>query len=100
MSVRYICESGFHTYLAEQHRLNSNNALTRGLLVGGVGSFIFALANSKLKLGANQLLALVPLTVVTAFSVLHGNMTANKDDLEHKEAFDAICSKYDEEDGE
>ncbi len=99
MSVRSVCESGFHTYLAEQHRMSATTALSRGLLVGGAGSALFAFANAKLSLGANQLLALVPITVVTAFSVLHGSMTANKEDLEHKEAFDAICSKYDE-DGE
>jgi|TARA_R110002074_G_C12496694_1_gene662239 ABC-type uncharacterized transport system permease subunit len=99
MSVRSICESGFHTYLAEQHQKSSTTALSMGLLVGGVGSAIFAFANTKLKLGANQLLAIVPLTVITAFSVLHGTMSVNSEDLEHKEAFDSICSKY-AEDGE
>jgi len=99
MSVRSVCESGFHTYLAEQHRMSSTTALSRGLLIGGIGSALFAFANAKLSLGANQLLAVVPITVITAFSVLHGNMTVNSDDLEHKEAFDSICSQYDE-DGE
>ena len=47
MSVRSICESGFHTYLAEQHQKSSTTALSMGLLVGGVGSAIFAFAEYK-----------------------------------------------------
>jgi hypothetical protein len=30
----------------------------------------------------------------------NGVMTANAEDLDHKEAFDAICAKYEEKDGE
>ena len=36
----------------------------------------------------------------TAASVAHQSVGVSSEDLEHKEAFDAICSKYNEKDDE
>ena len=99
MSIRSTCEKGFTVYLAEQHKKSMDKALGKGLLVGGVGAtFVY---------GIDQLMNWETpwyyigaiFALLTAASLGNGIMTTNSQDLEHKEAFDAVCKKY-AEDGE
>ena len=41
MSIRSTCEKGFKVYLAEQHRDSMDNALGKGVLIGGLCSGLF-----------------------------------------------------------
>lgn len=100
MSVRSICEQGFHTYLAEQHRSSMSKSVSKGLIAGGVASGFLAIINHFGKLDIEWYYLLTPLPLLTAASVAHESVGINKEDLEHKEAFEAICSKYNENDDE
>ncbi len=98
MSVRSICEKGFHTYLAEQHRSSMGKSVSKGLVAGGIASGFLAIINHFGKLDIEWYYLLTPLPLLTAASVAHESVGINKEDLEHKEAFEAICSKYNEKD--
>ena len=98
MSVRSICGQGFHTYLAEQHRSSLNKSISKGLVAGGVASGLLFALNRFGNLGVEWFYLLSPLPLLTAASVAHQSVGVSSEDLEHKEAFDAICSKYDEKD--
>ncbi len=98
MSVRSICEQGFHTYLAEQHRSSMGKSVSKGLVAGGIASGFLAIINHFGKLDIEWYYLLTPLPLLTAASVAHESVGINKEDLEHKEAFEAICSKYNEKD--
>ena len=100
MSVRSICEQGFHTYLAEQHRSSLNKSISKGLIAGGVASGLLFVLNRVGNLDIEWYYLLTPLPLLTAASVAHQSVGVSSEDLEHKEAFDAICSKYNEKDDE
>lgn len=100
MSVRSICEQGFHTYLAEQHRSSMSKSVSKGLVAGGIASGLLFAINRFGNLGIEWFYLLTPLPLLTAASVAHESVGINKEDLEHKEAFEAICSKYNEKDDE
>jgi len=100
MSVRSICEQGFHTYLAEQHRSSLNKSISKGLVAGGVASGLLFALNRFGNLGIEWFYLLTPLPLLTAASVAHQSVGVSSEDLEHKEAFDSICSKYEEKDDE
>ena len=100
MSVRSICEQGFHTYLAEQHRSSLNKSISKGLIAGGVASGLLFFLNRVGNLDIEWFYLLTPLPLLTAASVAHQSVGVSSEDLEHKEAFDAICSKYNEKDDE
>ena len=102
MSVRSACSKGFRSYLAEQHKANINLSVSKGMIAGGLASGLLFAINRFAKLDIEWYYQLAPFGLVTAASVGHGAITPNAGDLEHKEAFDAVCSKYEEkdEDGE
>ena len=103
MSVRSVCEKGFHTYLAEQHRSSVDKSLSQGLVAGGVASGLYTIANHYLNFSDEWYYNFAPLVIITAASVAYQSVGVSASDLEHKEAFESICSKYeekDEEDGE
>jgi len=100
MSVRSICEQGFHTYLAEQHRSSLNKSISKGLVAGGVASGLLFALNHFGNLDVEWFYLLSPLPLLTAASVAHQSVGVSSEDLEHKEAFDSICSKYEEKDDE
>lgn len=100
MSVRSACSKGFRSYLAEQHKTNLNISVSKGMIAGGLASGLLFAINRFAKLDIEWYYQLAPFGLVTAASVGHGAITANSGDLEHKEAFDAICSKYEEKEGE
>ena len=100
MSIRSACDRGFTTYLAEQHRSSMSKSVSKGLVAGGIASGLLFAINRFGNLGIEWFYLLSPLPLLTAASVAHESVGINKEDLEHKEAFEAICSKYDENDDE
>ena len=97
MSVRSVCEQGFHTYLAEQHRSSMKSALSKGIFAGAISSGLLALANHYGNLDVAWYYVASPFALITASSVAHQAIGESSQDLEHKEAFDAVCKKYSEE---
>jgi|TARA_R110001592_G_scaffold32839_12_gene114614 hypothetical protein len=100
MSVRSACSKGFRAYLAEQRQITMKASLSKGLVAGGLASGLFAIINRVAKLDADWYEVLAPFGLVAAGIVGHQAITANSADLEQKEAFDAVCSKYEEKEGE
>jgi len=100
MSVRSVCDRGFRVYLAEQHRMSMKKALSHGLVAGGIATGCFALVNHFGKLDADWWITFALLPMITVVSVGVQSVGEHSEDLEHKEAFDSICSKYDEKDEE
>ena len=100
MSVRSICEQGFHTYLAEHHRSSLNKAISKGVVAGGVASGLLFALNRFGNLGIEWYYLFSPFPLLVFGSVAHQSVGVSSEDLEQKEAFDAICSKYDEKDDE
>jgi hypothetical protein len=101
MTIRSACDKGFTVYLAEQHKEGMEKALGKGVVVGGVITGLLWGADQFLKLDVPWWGFLSTFTILTGLSVGQGAIFANSEDLEHKEAFDAVCDKYSkEEDGE
>ena len=101
MSVRSTCEKGFHAYLAEQHKSKMDSSLSLGLGVATVFTGLLYLSNEKLGLNLPMWQVFAVFPVITSASFIPTVFTLNAQDIEHKEAFDAVCEKYDEEeDGE
>ena len=75
-------------------------SVSKGLVAGGIASGFLAIINHFGKLDIEWYYLLTPLPLLTAASVAHESVGINKEDLEHKEAFEAICSKYNEKDDE
>tara|TARA_R110002012_G_scaffold97632_7_gene234460 strand:- start:175 stop:489 length:315 start_codon:yes stop_codon:yes gene_type:complete len=98
MSVRSVCEKGFHTYLAEQHRSSMKQAVSKGIFAGAISSGLLALANHYGNLGISWYYVASPFALITASSVAHQAIGESSQDLEHKEAFDAVCGKYAKDD--
>jgi hypothetical protein len=98
MSVRSVCEHGFHTYLAEQHRASMSKSISKGLITGGIASGLLAILNRVGNLNIEWYYLLTPLPLLTAGSVAHQAIGESSQDLEHKEAFDAVCGKYAKDD--
>ena len=103
MTIRSTCEKGFKVYLAEQHRRSMDNALGKGVVIGGLCSLLFFGLDRSMDLDAPWYMAPSIFVLLTAASIGGGVISMNSEDLEHKSAFDAVCGKYDkddEEDGE
>ena len=98
MSVRSTCEKGFHTYLAEQHKAEMDSSLSLGLGVATVCTGILYFANEKLKLNLPMWQVLSVFPIITGASFIPTVFTLNSDDISHKEAFDAVCGKYEKKD--
>ncbi len=98
MSIRSTCEKGFKVYLAEQHRDKMDNALGKGVVIGGLCSALFYGLDHFMKMDAPWYMAPSIFVLITAASVGGSAISMNSEDLEHKEAFDAVCKKYSEED--
>mgnify|MGYP003126523478 FL=1 len=98
MSIRSTCEKGFHAYLAEQHKAEMDSSLRLGLSVATVCTGLLYFANEKvgLNLAGWQVLSVFP--IITAFSFFPTVFTLNSEDISHKEAFDAVCGKYEKKD--
>ncbi len=97
MSIRSTCEKGFTVYLAEQHRNGMEKSLGKGVLVGGVCAGLFYGLDRAMNLETPWYYIASIFVLLTAASVGKGAISANSEDLEHKEAFDAVCKKYSEE---
>ncbi|MBT4661575.1 MAG: hypothetical protein HOC18_06695 [Candidatus Marinimicrobia bacterium] len=97
MSIRSACDKGFTVYLAEQHKEGMEKALGKGVVVGGVITGLLWGADQFLKLDVPWWGFVSTFTILTGLSVGQGAISANSEDLEHKEAFDAVCKKYSEE---
>ena len=102
MSIRSACDKGFTAYLAEQHNDGMEKALGKGVVVGGVITGLLWGSSEFFKLDVPWWGFLSTFTILTGLSVGQEAIFSNRNDLEHKEAFDAVCSKYEEkdEDGE
>lgn len=101
MTIRSVCDKGFTTYLAEQHKEGMEKSLGKGVVVGSIITGVLWGADQFFKLDVPWWGFLSTFTILTGLSVSQGAIFANADDLEHKEAFDAVCDKYeDETDGE
>ncbi len=101
MSIRSTCEKGFPVYLAEQHKAEMDSSLTLGLGVGTIATTALYILNQKvsgLNLEGWQILCVLP--IVTSFAFFPTLFSKNAEDITHKEAFDAVCSKYAEKDEE
>tara|TARA_R110000824_G_scaffold61907_6_gene164235 strand:- start:333 stop:572 length:240 start_codon:yes stop_codon:yes gene_type:complete len=74
-----------------------DSSLTVGLSVATVSTGVLLFLNEKLKLNLAfwQILTVFP--IITSFSLFPSLFSRNSEDLEHKEAFDAVCKKYSEE---
>jgi hypothetical protein len=100
MSIRSTCEKGFRVYLAEQHKNSMDKALGKGVVVGGIGAGVAYGIDRVMDWNTPWYYLAGIFVLLTAASLGNGVMTANAEDLDHKEAFDAICAKYEEKDGE
>ena len=98
MSIRSTCEKGFHAYLAEQHKAEMDSSLSLGLGVATVSTGLLYFANQKLDLGLPLWQILSTFIVITGASFIPTVFTLNSEDISHKEAFDAVCGKYEEKD--
>jgi len=100
MSIRSTCEKGFHVYLAEQHKAEMDSSLALGLSVATVCTGLLYVANEKLgfDLPLWQVISVFP--IITGASFIPTVFTLNSEDISHKEAFDAVCGKYDKKDEE
>ncbi len=97
MTIRSACDKGFTVYLAEQHKDGMEKALGKGVIVGSIITGLLWGADQFFKLDVPWWGFLSTFTILTGLSVGQGVVFANSDDLEHKEAFDAVCDKYSEE---
>lgn len=94
-----VCSKGIHFYLAEQHENYRKEQTLKGIGAGVVGTSLLFVANRFTDLSIPLAYQFVPLAFLTALGVGTGIMNQNKEDLEHKEAFDFVCKeKEDEED--
>ena len=100
MSIRSACDRGFTTYLAEQHQTSLQGSLAKGVAVGGVITGGLWGADQVFKLNIPWWAFLSTFSILTFASIGQGVVTLNSEDLEHKAAFDAVCSKYAKESGE
>jgi len=98
MSIRSTCEKGFHAYLAEQHKAEMDSSLSLGLSVATVSTGLLYFANQKLDLGLPLWQILSTFIVITGASFVPTVFTLNSEDISHKEAFDAVCGKYEKKD--
>ena len=96
-SVSAACARGFPAYLAEQHAAFRSRKLSQSVLFGGLSSVALFITNRTLNLEIPAPYLFVPLVFVSAIGIGEGILTANNDDMEHKEAFDDVCNKEDSE---
>ena len=94
MSIRSACDKGFTTYLAEQHKSMLQNSVGKGVAVGGVITGGLFGADQAFKLDLPWWAFLSTFAILTFASVGKGVVTLNSEDLDHKAAFDSVCSKY------
>jgi hypothetical protein len=99
-SVSAICSRGIHAYLAEQHSYFRNKKLGVSLISGIIGSGLLLGVNQYTSLDIPTPMLFVPLAFTTAIGLGEGMMLQNKDDLEHKEAFDFMCKEKEGEEDE
>ena len=97
MTIRSACDKGFTVYLAEQHKTGMEKALGKGVVVGSVVTGLLYGIDRIFNLEIEWYYLLSPFVLITTASVGKGAISANSEDLEHKEAFDAVCKKYSEE---
>jgi hypothetical protein len=97
-SVSATCSRGIHAYLAEQHSYFRNKKLGISLISGIIGSGLLLGVNQFTSLDIPTPMMFVPLAFTTAIGLGEGIMLQNKDDLEHKEAFDFMCKEKGEDD--
>jgi len=81
-SVNNVCSQGVYSYLAEQHNYFRRDKLSKSLLIGSLASVSLFGVGKALNIDLSYGVFL-PLQ--------------NKNDLEHKEAFDFMCEKEGEE---
>ena len=99
-SVSAICSRGIHAYLAEQHSYFRNKKLGVSLISGIIGSGLLLGVNQYTSLDIPTPMLFVPLAFTTAIGLGEGMILQNKDDLEHKEAFDFMCKEKEGEEDE
>ena len=100
MSIRSACAKGFTTYLAEQHKSSLQESIGKGVAIGGLMTGGLWGADQAFDLDYPWWAFLSTFVIVSSFSLGNHLVSVNNADLEHKAAFDAVCGKYDEEDGE
>ena len=98
MSVRSACGKGFRSYLAEQHKVTMDKALGKGVVVGGICTAILYGLDRAFDFKLSAYWYVSSFSLLTAASAGTGILFLNSEDLEHKAAFDSICSKYEEKD--
>jgi len=92
MSIRSACSKGFTVYLAEQHKEGMEKAIGKGVVVGSVMTGILWGSSEFFNLDVPWWGFVSTFTILTGLSVGQSAIFANSDDLEHKEAFDAVFS--------
>ena len=98
-SVNNVCSQGVYSYLAEQHNYFRKDKLSKSLLIGSLATGSLFGVGKVLNIDFSYGVFL-PLIFITAFGMGEGLMLQNKNDLEHKEAFDFMCEEKEGEEDE
>ena len=98
-SVNSVCSQGVYAYLAEQHNYFRKDKLSKSLLIGSLATGSLFGVGKVLNIDFSYGVFL-PLIFITAFGMGEGLMLQNKNDLEHKEAFDFMCKEKEGEEDE
>jgi hypothetical protein len=98
-SVNSVCSQGVYAYLAEQHNYFRKDKLSKSLLIGSLATGSLFGVGKVLNIDFSYGVFL-PLIFITAFGMGEGLMLQNKNDLEHKEAFDFMCEEKEGEEDE
>ena len=98
-SVNNVCSQGVYSYLAEQHNYFRRDKLSKSLLIGSLASVSLFGVGKALNIDLSYGVFL-PFVFITAFGMGEGLMLQNKNDLEHKEAFDFMCEEKEGEEDE
>ena len=98
-SVNSVCSQGVYAYLAEQHNYFRKDKLSKSLLIGSLATGSLFGVGKVLNIDFSYRVFL-PLIFITAFGMGEGLMLQNKNDLEHKEAFDFMCEEKEGEEDE